>query len=45
MLEEQIIDLGENDEVAVRYLNEELYVSDINDNQAAFREKSFLSKF
>lgn len=45
MPEEQIIDFGENDELAVRYLNEELYVSDIHDNQEVFRGKSFLSKF
>lgn len=43
--EEHIIDFGENDELALRYLHEDLSLRDIHENQEVFREKNFLSKF
>lgn len=43
--EEQIIDFGENNELALIYLNEDLSLSDVHENQEIFRGKNFLSKF
>lgn len=43
--EEEIIDFGENDELALRYLHGDLSVRDIHENQEVFRGKNFLSKF
>ncbi len=42
--EEQVIDFGENDELASRYLREDLSISDIHENQEVFRGKRFMSK-
>ncbi len=42
--EEQIIDFGENDKLASRYLRENLTLSDIHENADMFRGKKFLSK-
>lgn len=42
--EEHIIDFGANDELASRYLRENLSVSDIHENQEVFKGKKFISK-
>ena len=42
--EEQVIDFGENDELASRYFHENLTLSDIHENADVFRGKKFLSK-
>ena len=42
--EELIIDFGENDELASRYLREKLTLSDVHENAEMFRGKRFLSK-
>ncbi len=42
--EEQVIDFGENDELASRYLRENLTLRDIHENADIFRGKKFLSK-
>lgn len=42
--EEHIIDFGENDELASRYLREDLTLSDVHENAEMFRGKRFLSK-
>lgn len=41
--EEQVIDFGENDELASRYLRENLTLSDVHENADVFRGKKFLS--
>lgn len=41
---EKVIDFGENDELAGKYVRELLSIRDIYENQELFKEKSFLSK-
>lgn len=43
--EEQIIDFVDNNELASRYLQGDLSISDINENQELFKGRRFLSKF
>jgi len=42
---EKVIDFGENDELALKFIKEELSIKDIYENQEIFKEKKFLSKF
>ncbi len=43
--EEQIIDFGEDDELASRYWRKNLTLRDVHENAEMFRGKKFLSKF
>lgn len=42
--DEKVIDFGENDELAHKYIREALSIRDIYENQELFKEKSFLNK-
>lgn len=43
--DEMIIDFGENDELALKYLHKNLFLKDIHENQELFKGKKFLSSF
>lgn len=44
VLEEQMIDFGEDNELALRYLQDDLTLSDVHKNAEMFRGKNFLNK-